>query len=230
MPIEKIDYNDETYTIIKKSENRIYKPLLFAMLERITPLQLEDITIDKKDNKIINFKSILDCFTWINRDGCYDEDKSKCICGHSIMDLSFICNKETNIYYPVGNVCIDTYLKDMFSPIQQNNFKKNKKMTEYKKKETEEEINQNRCYFCLYKKCKGNCNDIQFIKKYTDKWKSLLKRHSCTDCKRLVDIKYLRCYTCDNKTKSNKCDNCGLGIKPNYRYCWTCKNYLQSNS
>ena len=115
-------------------------PLIYALLERITSKQLQEIT---NKNNVIIFKDLTACFTY--RPTLNNIEGSSCICGVKIFDQNFIENKETVELYIIGNECIKHWST---SPEIMRKIENDIKKRQYEKNNPENKNEFKLCFFC----------------------------------------------------------------------------------
>jgi hypothetical protein len=101
--------NEEIPVLILRDrlDHSKYKKLMYALLERLTPLQINNIIARYNNKAIILFDNLKLCFQY---EGLVNsENKGKCICGKSILHEHVIINKETKQQHMIGSTCVEQW-------------------------------------------------------------------------------------------------------------------------
>jgi hypothetical protein len=118
---------------IVKTNETDYVRLAKALLERLSDVQLDELTYIRNENRFIIFNELIKQYLF---KGLICKETGNCICGACISNKYLVINKNTNQECVVGSVCKDNWcIKDCFSYY---------------------------CQFCNRKKSnKENCKDCQ---------------------------------------------------------------------
>jgi hypothetical protein len=162
------------YTVIYPEEEKLYKPLVLALWERITENQRNKIVILHCDLKVFNFKQLINCYKHtfgesiiFKIDGnddddmyIYFENAGCCSCGVKIKNKDIITNKDDNKHYIIGCECI----KWWYVSRKEINI-----IVNYDKENI-----QTHCPYCYRKVC-NNCKPKQLLKASFNNLKKYVK-------------------------------------------------------
>jgi hypothetical protein len=195
-------YNDSRR---RNRNSDIYYPLAKALLERMTPEQIQTNTfIGKDENNIersmICFFDVVNCFEYDS----FFESETNCICGVHIENIYRIRNKQTHEIHYIGCVCIKHWNDGVANRFQRMRLENAIKET--KKKETEESEKNTYCAFCdrktTNKRCL-NCKQRGVAEVVARKWKKLLKpkpqppqKKRCQSCSNFIAQQFTYCRSC----------------------------------
>jgi hypothetical protein len=210
-----------------------YRPLILALLEKITETQYERIVRRKKGAKdLIISRDLFNCF-WYDKkkDFVVEYATQECSCGKENIKYCYVIfNKENKENYILGSVCIKTWGIGTGNPhilglIERNIARIN---------DTAEDT---RCYFCNRKtttnKCR-NCTYRSLVKIMIDKWRSVVNRRRRIK-KRVVSqwkmvnfyydiivVRNIRKWIKKWRSQFKFCAKCAVRIVEPYKLCYKC--------
>jgi hypothetical protein len=110
--IIKVSIENEEIPILilrTRSNKSRYTRLMSALIQRLTPNQMNSLIVRYNSKPIILFDNLKLCFEF--KGPIETEKKCFCICGKLIKYEHLIVNKETKQEYIIGSTCIDQWTK-----------------------------------------------------------------------------------------------------------------------
>jgi hypothetical protein len=195
-----------------------YKPLIAALLRRVTAAQLEYMQTRTNRRDTILFIDLVDCFEIVRVDFFEELENDihaefyNCICGVKIEYVYYIRNKDTEEIHKIGRVCITNWA---------NGDRKKLRSIENLKRRIDDTAGDTRCDFCKRKTTKKKCLSCPMRKicaNIVTRWISRMKKCELC-CNTYINNKIKYCAGCTKNMK--KCYTCNGSIKPN-EYCHNC--------
>jgi hypothetical protein len=103
--------NEEIPVLILRDRlnNSKYTKLMNALIEILTPTQINNIIVRYNTKPMILFDTLKLCFEY--KGPISTEDKGYCICGKAIKNEHLIINNETKKEYIIGSTCVEQWSK-----------------------------------------------------------------------------------------------------------------------
>jgi len=120
-----IEINGERVSILVNSSKKgtSWFPLLISLIERLSMAQILEIiyTRPRTNEKIINYDDVVDCFESMDAKPLmdYGAAENRCICGVSIVNEYWICNKAIpNEQHRIGCECIKHWSEEEYVKLE----------------------------------------------------------------------------------------------------------------